>query len=415
VANARETLALARAPIGQGLGARTGLCAGACCLVLVVVAVQLAAALTADADSIGTHVWYICAAFGALACALAGAFVLRRSPVRLAAVLGIAAAIQLAPVASPLLLSRDAYAYWAYGRIAAVHDGNPYRQVPVAFARDPAVQSMARGWRRTTSVYGPLFTIASEGGAAVGGRSATVAATLYQAAGGAGVLALAALVALLSPAPAFAAAVVGWNPLLALDFGGGGHNDVWMMVPLLAALACERHGRRRLAGALWACSAAIKWIPLLLLPLRAAGEGAASRRRFSWAAFATTAAVIAAASSLLYGSAWLHAFQQLLVNAGAGTRSAAPHLLRALGLSKQGARLLVGAVFVLAYLALARQARRGRVRLGLAAGAFLLATPWLFPWYAAWSLPLAAAEDDAAALWLALGVAAYLLVAYPRL
>ena len=31
------------------------------------------------------------------------------------------------PLAAPLLLSTDAWTYWDYGRIAAVHDANPYR------------------------------------------------------------------------------------------------------------------------------------------------------------------------------------------------------------------------------------------------------------------------------------------------
>jgi hypothetical protein len=39
----------------------------------------------------------------------------------------------------------------------------------------------------------------------------------------------------------------------------------------------------------------------------------------------------------------------------------------------------------------------------------LLATPWLVPWYAAWAVPLAAAEDDAEAQLITLAVCAYLL------
>ena len=54
-------------------------------------------------------------------------------------------------------------------------------------------------------------------------------------------------------------------------------------------------------------------------------------------------------------------------------------------------------------------ARRGRARLGLAAGSLLLATPYLAPWYLVWAAPLAAAEDDGRAQLLVLALSAYLL------
>jgi hypothetical protein len=56
-----------------------------------------------------------------------------------------------------------------------------------------------------------------------------------------------------------------------------------------------------------------------------------------------------------------------------------------------------------------REAWRGRARLGLAAGLLLCAVPYLAPWYAVWAVPLAAAEEDRSAQWLALALSAYLL------
>jgi hypothetical protein len=70
---------------------------------------------------------------------------------------------------------------------------------------------------------------------------------------------------------------------------------------------------------------------------------------------------------------------------------------------------LLVAAFGVAYLVLAREAWRGRARLGLAAGLLLLATPYLVAWYVVWAVPLAAAEDDRSAQLLALGLSAYLL------
>src|SRR5262249_57639756 len=97
----------------------------------------------------------------------------------LAAVITVAVAIQVLPAFSTLLFSKDAYSYWAYGRIAAVHERNPYRALPAAFPADPAVRAMAHGWRRTTSVYGPLFSFVSEG-TVVAGDSPLAAAKLWQ-------------------------------------------------------------------------------------------------------------------------------------------------------------------------------------------------------------------------------------------
>jgi hypothetical protein len=86
-----------------------------------------------------------------------------------------------------------------------------------------------------------------------------------------------------------------------------------------------------------------------------------------------------------------------------------PHRLEAFGVPHAAAISLCAAAFLLAYALLAREAARGRARLGLAAGLILLATPYLAAWYVVWAVPLAAAEEDRAAQWLSLGLCAYLL------
>ena len=64
--------------------------------------------------------------------------------------------------------------------------------------------------------------------------------------------------------------------------------------------------------------------------------------------------------------------------------------------------------FAVAFAWLARQAWHGRARLGLAAGLLLVTTPYLTPWYLAWTVPLAAAEEDRAARMLAVLLTVYL-------
>ena len=96
----------------------------------------------------------------------------RRRPPGLRAVLLVALAIQVVPLAGPLLLSTDAWTYWEYGRIAAVHDGNPYVDVPSDYPDDPSYEYAGAAWRDTTSVYGPLFTSVSGAVAVISGSSA---------------------------------------------------------------------------------------------------------------------------------------------------------------------------------------------------------------------------------------------------
>ena len=292
--------------------------AGLGLLALVVVSVGAAHAVrTSPGVYAGT-------AAGAVAAYLLGVLLVRSWSCNLAVVLIVAAAIQLAPLAGPLILSQDALAYWAYGRVSAVHDVSPYSVAPDTFPEDPATRAMGGGWRDRTSVYGPLFTLAAEAEADATGASAGDAATFYKVAGAAGMLAITVLVALLSAQPALAAAAVGWNPLFALQFAGGGHNDVWMIALLLGALALERRGLRQVAGFVWACAAGIKWIPLLLLPFHALRP----RTRFGWTGAVAGAATLMLVAWLRYGTSWLGAFLPLAHDVGAGTRDG---LLRLLG------------------------------------------------------------------------------------
>jgi hypothetical protein len=331
----------------------------------------------------------------AFAAYLAGLWLLRRGG-RFAAVGVLAAAIQLAPLAAPPLLSSDVYTYRDYGRIAAVHGGNPYRDVPADFPRDPVFAHVGADWRDTSSVYGPAFTLASE---------ALAPAWIYKLLAGAFVLGAAFLAASLSRRPAYALAFVGWNPLLAVHFAGGGHNDAWLAALVLLAVWANGRGRVQLAGVAWCLSVLVKWIPLLLLPLRAV-QARATGRRVGHLGFAVAAVVVLAVATWRYGLAWAGA---AFGNAGRETSYAIPHRLEQLGLPHGFAVGLCAAAFVLAYAWLLREAWRGRDRLALATALLLLALPYLAVWYVAWTIPLAAAEDDRPAQLLGLALCAYLL------
>jgi hypothetical protein len=352
--------------------------------------------------------WFLGLLAAAFAVYALGVVLVRRSAPRVATVAALGCAIQLVPLGVPLLLSTDAWAYWSYGRLAAVHDANPYEVAPNAFPDDPAYEWIGTDWRDSTTVYGPAFTLPSEPLALAAGTSADAAAWIYKTIAAVFVLGAALLASRLSPRPALAFAFVGWNPLLAVHFAGGGHNDAWLAFLVLGALAAAAAGRRRLAGVCWALGTFVKWVPLVLLPLRAI-EARRSGRRVDHVGFAAAAAAVALLALVRYGTQWLHVFASLARNANGETSWALPHRLEQAGAPRWLAIAVFGVAFALAYAWLVREAWRGRARLGLATCALLLAAPYLVVWYVVWAVPLAAAEDDEPAALLSLALCAYLL------
>jgi alpha-1,6-mannosyltransferase len=360
-----------------------------------------------DGDAVWARVFLGCA-FGALGVYGAGLVVLAGNGARLRVVAVLAVAIQLAPLAAPLLISTDAWTYWDYGRIAAVDDGNPYRDPPAEFPNDPAFRHIGEDWRDTTSVYGPAFTLASEPLARAAGASEDAAAWIYKSLAALAMLVATGLAVRLARDKAFACAFAGWNPVVALHAAGGGHNDAWVAALVLGAMAFAAAGRGRWAGVAWASAVLVKWVPVLFLPLRVL-EARATGRRIGHAGFAAAVIVIAGLATWRYGLEWVKAFGPLAANAAEETSYAIPHRLQDAGLPRAAALVLCGVGFAVGYVLLLRQAAAGRARLALAGGLFLLATPWLAAWYTAWVVPLAAAEEDRTAQWLAFALCAYLL------
>jgi hypothetical protein len=223
---------------------------------------------------------------------------------------------------------------------------------------------------------------------------------VYRVLAACGMIGLAAVASVAAARRAFALAFVGWNPLLALQFAGGGHNDVWLALFLVGALALAARGRSLLSGASWAVAAGVKWVPLVLLPLSLlASRQTALRIALG---FVVAAAVICVGSFAVFGTAWLGAVLPLTHRHSA---YALPSRLGQAGLPRSLALL----PFLVAVPWLVRSARRGRPRFALATLLMLCASPWLLPWYAAWVVPLAAVEEDALAWSLALALSIYLL------
>ena len=327
---------------------------------------------------------------------LAAAFVtyltgllLVRAGARFPLVFALACAIQLAPLAAPLLISTDAWTYWSYARL---HD--PYEETP----SDDRVSAPYAGaaYLHETSAYGPAFTLASKPLALT--ASPDVAAWTFKTLAAVCVLVTTWLV---SRRRAFAAALVGWNPVVAVHFAGGGHNDALMVALIAVALSLGDRGRTRAAGVAWALAVLVKWVPLVLLPLRGL-EARARGRRVDHMGFALTVAAVLALSTLLWGFHWAHALAPLAHDATRTTSYALP--------SRTGIPWWAfAAAYAGAYAWLLRVAARGRARLGLAFALLLPALPYLIAWYVLWPLALSAYDDDDTAIVITLVLFAYLL------
>jgi hypothetical protein len=332
----------------------------------------------------GVFLALLALAFGA---SVLGLLTVRRAP--FAAVFALACAIQLAPLGAPLLLSTDALTYWSYARL---HD--PYRETPSQdrVSRDHA----GRAYLHSTSAYGPAFSLLAK---PVGlTRSPDVAGWTFRTAAALCVLAATWLVA---RRRSFPAALVGWNPVVAVHFAGGGHNDALMLALVALALALGDRGRSESAGAAWALAALVKWVPLLLLPLRGL-EARARGRHVGHLGFAATALATLLAATLAWRLHWLHAVVPLARDAHRQTSYALPHRLHL-------SPWLFATAYACAYAWLLRSAARGRSRPALAFALLLPALPYLIVGYVLWPLVLAAYDEDPAAIALTLGLCAYLL------
>ena len=139
------------------------------------------------------------------------------------------------------------------------------------------------GWRTTgeaTSVYGPLFTLATYPLGLIGVPGALWA---LKAVSALSVLGIAALVARLAAvrgiAPAPAAALVALNPLVLVHVIGGPHNDGLMALAMLAGRRPGARARaRRAAGASLVAGVAVKAPAALAAPFALLGAGTARRR-----------------------------------------------------------------------------------------------------------------------------------------
>jgi alpha-1,6-mannosyltransferase len=290
----------------------------------------------------------------------------------------------------PPRTSHDLWSYAMYGRIVAAHDRDPYVVPPADFPHDPALQRVSFGWRDTPSVYGPAFIAASAGLAKVVGTNGLATRVAYQ---GAAALAIGAVLVLLYRRNRTAALIaVGLHPIVVVDLVNGGHNDAWVGVLLLASVLAVERGWFRWAGAAASVAALVKIVAIL---------PAGALVFWLWRRRGPKAAVQAAVTSavVLVGAYALAGGQTALapVHAAAANVSRVSVWLL-LDLERHGDRetlmLLVLVGVPAAVAAFTRVRSHPSAAVAAAAMPFLLAAPYILPWYFAWVMPLVALADD---------------------
>ncbi|MBF6614581.1 MAG: hypothetical protein IVW55_15825 [Chloroflexi bacterium] len=195
----------------------------------------------------------------------------------------------------PGILSTDLFSYIWYGRILVVFGESPFTHVPADYIfRDQGNWLQWVYWKETPVVYGPVWV-------AFAGLIASVAQAIdgdivthllgYKLLADLAYLVNLALIWKIAgivvprywnqpralPQSASLAdwqtgarvgvtVVYAWNPLMLLEFGANGHNDILMITGILCAMWLHLSGRWRLAMVAFGLAALVKFIALAFVP-----------------------------------------------------------------------------------------------------------------------------------------------------
>jgi hypothetical protein len=176
-------------------------------------------------------------------------------------------ALQLIVFVGPILLSTDVFSYIAYARMGVEHGINPYMHGPIAIVNDPVYHYVGQDWKHVATAYGPLYTLISYPLAPLGLVGAIWGMKLYALLASIGTLALVWRCARARDLdPVVAVLVVGANPLYIVYGLGGAHNDLIMILLMMAAVSFTFAGRDASAAASVVAGALVKATVAVLLP-----------------------------------------------------------------------------------------------------------------------------------------------------
>jgi hypothetical protein len=305
-------------------------------------------------------------------------------------VVGLHVILLLAP---PMQLT-DMFNYLGYARLGALHHLDPYTHSITAESFDPVFRLSS--WHNLKSPYGELFTLLSYPLGLIGLAAAYWVVKVVTVA-----LSLAFVWLVwwcarrLDVEPRAAVAFVALNPIFLIYAVGGFHNDFFMLVPMLGAIALVLRGRDRSAGACLMVAIAVKFTAILLGPFLLVALAANSRRRRLIEGAGIAFVPLLVVSLLAFGTALPNLSQQSTLL----TNFSAPNLVGLIfGVGGSRTVLRVAEVLLVALVAyqLLRRTPSGsgpRARWLAGAGwstvALILSLSWVVPWYVVWVLPLA--------------------------
>jgi hypothetical protein len=392
-------------------------------------------------DRLGRDAVGVLAAVALVAAAGAFVYALRRAwggELPLRRVFLVAVVLHLLAMVIPLFLSRDVYSYAMYGRMVSVYGVNPFVDIPASFIDDPVYPLVSVDWIDSPSVYGPAFVAVSAGitefvtsppHMVLAFKALSAVASL-----GTMVLAAAGALRVRPERAAFAAVLVGWNPVIVFHGVAGGHNDALVGLALAAGVLLILSGRELWATAVLVLGTLVKvsgGVPLAIAVLAAVFRKPKGQRLRAFATHAGVGVAVALPFILPFEQTSDPTLGTLELTTRQGWLAPSRFVLvvlrgtaNFLGSDLAGdivsviVRVVFPLVFAAVLVALVRHLARDPARIepplvvaamGWATLIALMISPLLYPWYAMWLVPVAwllpkRGRDGAVLICVALGI-----------
>jgi alpha-1,6-mannosyltransferase len=304
--------------------------------------------------------------------------------------------LHVAFLLAPPMLSTDVFNYVDVARLGGLYHVDPYVHTP-AFRRHDAVYAFVR-WRHAVTDYGPLFTL---GVRPLGHLTVAQALWVFKAVAALAGLGCTALVGWIAQqrggSTKRAVAAFGLNPVLVVWTVGGAHNDLLMLLAMLAGVALVLAERPVAGGAALLAAAAIKLSAGLAIPFLIVRRAPGRLRLL--AGLAAAAVVVVGVSVVAFPDHALGMFAELRRQETLVDIASVPlGLAYAVGLPRVVPREMqvlhaALAIWTAGWLVYVARGGDALAAAGWALLGVIVASSWLLPWYLVWPLAFAAASS----------------------
>lgn len=371
---------------------------------------QIAGWLSGLGERLGYRVFLI--ALLAFTVGYAGLLALGRAVSKRLAI-ALIAVLHVLVFVGPILLSTDVFSYIAYARMGVQHGLNPYVHGPLSIARDPVYHYVGQDWKKVATAYGPIYTLLSYPFGLLSVTGALWGMKSFATLASAGTLLLTWRCARVRGRdPVIATLIVGANPLYVIYGLGGAHNDLVMLLLMMAAVALTFAGRDAPATAAVVAGALVKATVAALLPFMLLA-------RRSWPQILGALGMLALGAIVAYavfGADGVNVVAALNRDAAFVSSDSIPteiaHLFGKAGVFPIDHDLLKAGLVAIV-LHLLWRTWRGYdwvAASGWALLAISVTSTWLLAWYILWPLPLAVVARDRRLLVATLDVQALFIV-----